>query len=229
MSDWKEIILDYCKARKCLWGTKSGGIWCRNDDDGYYYLWKAYHEAKAAEEKDHLWYGRILYMMANEHRYKFSNWEILKKFAAPAVEQFHLCTPESGMPAEKEVACAEDLYTRLKYEDDNHEGSLYPEQIKLIEGYEMLSGFEFHDSKPIRFEHDEKKARLWLDYCGTIAELQFGNVDEVDVTIDPTCTWIYEFHLYRDGFRHDYLMFDIEYYRITCKTVKVLSVSKASH
>lgn len=229
MDGWKEIISDYCKARKCFWGPRHGGGWYRNEEDGYYYLWKAYHEAKAAEEKDPLWYGRILYLMASEHRYKFSNLEILKKFAAPAVEQFHLCTPESGLPTEKELECAEDLYSWLKYEDENQEGALYPEQIKLIEGHEMLNDFWFHDSKPIRFEHDEKNAKLWLDYCGTIAELQFEDVCEIDVKIDPTCTWIFEFYLYRDCYRHDLLTFNIDYYRIKSKKVKVLSVSKASH
>lgn len=228
MSNWKEIISDYCNARKCLWCPKHSGNWQRKEEDGYYFLWKAYHEASAAEEKDHLWYGRILYMMANEHRYKFTNWKILNKYAAPAVEQFHLCTPESGMPTEKELKCAEDLYSWLKYEDDNQEGSLYPEQIKLIEGYEMLSDFWFHDSKPIRFEHDEHTAKLWLDYCGTVAELQFDNVYELDVNGDPTCNWIQEFHLYRGWPVQDLIQFDIEFYRIKCKKVTVLSVSKES-
>lgn len=61
----------------------------------------------------------------------------------------------------------------------------------------------------------------------TVAELQFDNVYELDVNGDPTCNWIQEFHLYRDCYRHDLLTFNIDYYRIKCKKVKVLSVVKA--
>lgn len=58
---WDTIISDYKEARHCLWCPKNANNWHREENRGYYYLWKAYHFAEEASKKRPLWYARILY------------------------------------------------------------------------------------------------------------------------------------------------------------------------
>lgn len=48
---WETIIDDFKKARYYLRGPKHKNNWGRNEEDGYYYLLKAYHFATNAKEK----------------------------------------------------------------------------------------------------------------------------------------------------------------------------------
>ena len=56
---WNKIAEDYEMAKKYLWGQKDALNWRRDDEQGYYYLWCAYHAAIMSEEKDSLLYARI--------------------------------------------------------------------------------------------------------------------------------------------------------------------------
>ena len=63
---WSEISDEYNAAKKCLWCPEHATEWLRDDDEGMYRLWRAYHLAANAEEKNDLLYARVLMMMSDE-------------------------------------------------------------------------------------------------------------------------------------------------------------------
>lgn len=63
---WKYIQDEYDQAKACLCRPEDCDGWSRNEEDGFAHLWNAYYEAKDCKERDHLLYGRILYMMLKE-------------------------------------------------------------------------------------------------------------------------------------------------------------------
>lgn len=225
-ANWEEIKDDYKKARDCLWGPKHGN-WGRDERNGYYYMWKAYHEAYEAEEKHPLWYGRILAMMASENRYKENPYFILHRYVEPALEQFRLCNDETWQPSQKEVGIIQDMYDDLTYsfswrESDNYQ---YEKMVGFIENNQALGDFYFHDSKVISFRHDMNSAELVLSLDGTTVTFGFYGVSSVSVEgVDPEITYLSDFYCYPVRLNSSMLYFDVEFYKIYCRTIKVLSV-----
>lgn len=92
---WDRIIENYKIARECLVYSKKKDCWIRQEDKGMYHLWTAYYTALNAEEKNHLFYARVLSLMGWEMQAKSSNYELLNKYYKPAVEQYDLALKEN--------------------------------------------------------------------------------------------------------------------------------------
>ena len=231
--NWSEIIDHYKKARDCFWGPKGVHTWHRDDENGYYHLWTAYHLAQESEEKDHLWYARILYMMLSEHRSIFSDYYVdhdaLYKFAIPMMKEFALATEEGNPPTEKELKIGKDRYEMLLYDEQctSYETNSIEKSFQLIENSELLENFYYTDSVPILFQYTQTSAILKLKNDQMVATLEFTGLYEIHVDCDPSCNWIEDFFCYpaRKGDSRQ-IVFDIEYYKITCEHIKVLSVEK---
>jgi len=229
MDDWSAIIENYKKARHCFWCPKhhSDG-WMRDDENGYYYLMLAYHEAKAMQEKQPLWYSRILYMMADELRYKFPDYVILHKFIGPAVEQFRACHSGTGVPSEKEMEYAQFMYDQLSYKAEwtSYDKHSYEEMLSFIEDSDELGEFEFHDSRIVGFTNDGQDAELTLRYGEIAATFHFYGVDQIEAAYDPITSWVYDFWCYPTARGYKYKCFDIEMIKIFCDSIKVVSVNQ---
>ena len=227
--NWSEIIDHYKKARDCFWCPEGVQNWHGDDENGYYHLWTAYHLAQESEEKEHLWYARILYMMADEMQCKFHVFKVFRRYAEPMMKEFALAEQAGTPPTEKELAAARNMHYWMAYNVECHsyETNDVEQSISLIDNNELLKHFNFHDSLPVFFTHDGRTAVLKLQYNELVATLEFINIFDIYVDGDPTCSYILEFFCYpvRKGDRRQ-IVFDIEYYRITCEHIKVLSVEK---
>ena len=49
---WKQISKDYEIAKNCLWRHDKIKNWHRDEDKGFYHMWKAYYSALTQEEKE---------------------------------------------------------------------------------------------------------------------------------------------------------------------------------
>ena len=65
--EWEAIKTEYDQARACLREDGKDG-WRRKQEEGWYHLWNAYHQAEQCETKEPLLYARILSMMNAESR-----------------------------------------------------------------------------------------------------------------------------------------------------------------
>ena len=227
--NWPEIIDHYKKARDCFWCPEGVHTWHRDDENGYYHLWTAYHMAQKSEEKDHLWYARILYMMANELRCKFHVYTLFRRYAEPMMKEFALAEQAGTPPAEKELAAATSIYSWMSYDVECHsyETNSIEKSFQLIENSELLENFYYTDSVPILFQHTQTSAILKLKNDQMVATLEFTGLYEIHVDCDPSCNWIEDFFCYpvRKGDSRQ-IVFDIDFYRITCEHIKVISVEK---
>ena len=227
--NWSEIIDHYKKARDCFWCPEGVQNWHGDDENGYYHLWIAYHMAQESEKKDHLWYARILYMMTDEMRCKFDVFTVFRRYAEPMMKEFTLAEQAGTPPTDKELSIARNMHYWMAYDVECHsyETNDVEHSIGLIENNELLEHFNFHDSLPVFFTHDGHTAVLKLQYNELVATLEFINISDIYVDGDPTCSYILEFFCYpaRKGDDRE-VVFDIEYYRITCEHIKVLSVEK---
>ncbi len=222
-SEWEEIRADYDKAKFALWGSKKLKNWSRDEEIGYYYMWKAYHEAKNSAVKDHLVYARVLNMVSGEYPARLNEYQRLHKYIKPALEEYHLAI-ESGQFPEKE----ELDYIQLEHDTLSHRETCmnapYDEQIKLIKGYKNLGEFSFYDSKIILFQHSEHQAKLKLEYNSMVATFTFHDVYEICINSDPAITWITEFSCYPCFHDKTMITFDIEDYRLKCKAIYLKSI-----
>ena len=100
---WKQIHADYKKAKFALWCPKHCNGWTRDGETGHYYMWKAYHQARTTEPKDHLIYARILSMMASESRGKEFDYDRYHKYVKPAADAYHLAVRAGQNPSDKEL------------------------------------------------------------------------------------------------------------------------------
>lgn len=221
---WAEIIADYKKARECLWGSKHSGDWYRKENEGNYYLLKAYLSARSSEEKDHLWYARILFMMARENRYKQSNYDILNLYLKPCVEAYNEAVANNSHVSSAEVETANEEYERCLYKYNCCvQGDA--EAYSLIEGLSADAGFQFHDSKVISFFHDMHNAYLTLEFEGIRKEFEFIGVCEVEVNrSDPESKWIFDCYCYRPWHTQKLICFDIESYKIICEKIRCKNI-----
>ena len=223
---WDVIIADYKEARHCLWCPKHCNNWHRQENRGFYYLWKAYHFAEAAKEKRPLWYARILYMMACEQRYKQHNYDILHRYLTPCIAAYKEASISEEQPSKEEVESATYLYKQYLYEQSRRSYSTENAEkaYALIDGLEDFPDFQFHDSHVVAFSHDNETARMTLDYEGITVTLLFEGVSEVSVySVDPYTVYISDFYCYPVFQADECLLFDIEAYKIRCNKIKVVA------
>lgn len=200
---WEDIRALYEKARENLWNLKHCKSWKRDEETGWYYLWSAYHFANISDAKqvDHRTYARILGMLASELHYKIYDDERYQKFPLPALKEY-----------EKAIACGQEVedkeYNRVKEECDAEEyqadREMNPEKnwkefISLIENGELINekGFEFHDSKPVYFQHTDTEAILKLSNYDLLAVFRFQGLYSIEIDTDPVSNWVIDFYCYR--------------------------------
>ncbi|MDO4491815.1 MAG: hypothetical protein Q4B85_12180 [Lachnospiraceae bacterium] len=225
---WKTIAEDYEIAKQCLWCPKHPGGWIRQEDKGRYYLWKAYYAATQTEPKDYLLYARVLMMMNDEQHHAWE-YDRFHKYIAPAKEAYAVAIHEGGkQPTAKEIEKVNFLFDSLQYVLKKTENT--SEQVidayKLIEGLNDIQDFQFHDSKPIWFEHTSDRATLKLDFDGVVVTFSFEGLIDIEVNGDPTTNWINDFYCYPAFHNKDVLQFDIGYYRILCEKINVTDVER---
>ena len=225
---WNNIAVDYAEAKQCLRGPKQGRIWHREEDKGMYHLWKAYFEAVQAAKKEDLLYARIL-MLMNDEQHSIWDYDRFHKYVALAKQAYDRAIQNEGeKPTDKEIEkvnfCYENLQYILKKTENTEEQEI--EACKLIEGLEDVQDFQFHDSKPISFEHTSEKATLKLYFEGVLVTFLFEGLIDIEVQGDPTTNWIDDFYCYPAFYSKDVIQFDIDYYKILCKKIKVISVER---
>ena len=232
MSDWDIIIESYNNAVKCLWGLKGQTDWRIDRENGIYFMLNAYRLAQQSEEKNHLFYARILAMMADEMCETMSEYAILTRYIEPSLMEYELAQNNGQNPSEKEIEKVKLKHKAITYkfgmESSTAEG--YKRALRLIDNHELLEKFGFHDSKPISFTHDEDTAVLKLEYHGNVAAFEFIGVIDIEVSCDPRYDWVFDFYCYRkfEYYKNDndfsYLIFDIGLYKITCKSITVIGI-----
>lgn len=225
--EWKEIIEHYEKAKGYLWGSPDDDNWQRDDENGYYQLWIACHEAMNKEEKNHLAYARILFMMLTEQRRNFSDKKLLEEYADVFMREYQLAIEAGEPPTDKELDAAtfEHDWLQYKVECTTNKGNNWEDSVKLIEGSGDLVDFSFYDSEPTMFKHEKDRAFLKLKYKNTIATFEFSEIYEIDIDCDPVKCNIKGFFCYpyfRDNMER--IVFDIGQYKIICKHIRVVSV-----
>lgn len=223
---WDEIRVLYEKAKSCLWCPKNISSWHREEENGWYYMWSAYHYAMISdvEGTDHRTLARTLFMLSHELDYKISDYERYRKFLLLAVQEY-----------EKAVACGqnvedaefrrvkeerESLEYRIKHEDETEEN--LKDMLLLIENSNLLDekGFGFHDSKPCYFQHTDKKAILKLEYEGLLATFIFEGVYSIEINTDPLTNWVHECYCYRIK-ETGHIKFSVGDYCIICTRVSL--------
>lgn len=222
---WTEIVEEYKTARHCLWCPKHSGNWSRDENKGYYHLWRAYHLASSAETMHPLWYARVLFMMASEQRYKQSDYIILNSYLRPCMAAYAEATQNGDMPSDDEYENAKYLYDYYSHQEANTGSSVETTEraYSYIEGLNLELNFSFHDSKVLGFSHDCDSAKLYLQYGETLITLLFEEVYEIKVSsVDPEATWILDFDCYPTFHNAQLLIFDIGFYKIQCRKISVL-------
>lgn len=221
---WDRIIENYKIARECLVYSKKKDFWIRQEDKGMYHLWTAYYAAINAEEKNHLLYARVLSLMGWEMQAKSSNYELLNKYYKPAIEQYDLALKENPHCVYlKEIENVRKSYEYYKYIVEKSKirtDEDYSNAIKLLEGYECLDEFSFHDSKFISLECDDQSAVLKLQY-GDIYHFEFSDIYDVEMNCDPLAAYVYDFAIYQVAPDLETIVFDIEFLKIICKHITV--------
>ncbi|MCQ2439202.1 MAG: hypothetical protein MJ074_05540 [Oscillospiraceae bacterium] len=220
---WKRIVDNYQIAKQCLWCPKNASGWHRQEDKGRYHLWQAYYEAKTAEHIiDNLLYARILMMMSHEH-FNVSDYDRFHKYIAPAREAYSKAVATGQTVTEQELKAVnlsfESLQYTLKKTENTREQSMAA--YACVDGLNDIKDFCFHDSKPVYFEHQDNRALLKLDYDGICVTFEFTDLLEFEANGDPTCNWINDFYCYPLFHNPEYYFFDVGYYRITCKQIRV--------
>lgn len=107
----------------------------------YYYMWKAYHQAREAEPKDSLLFARILAMIADESRSICDN-DRYRKYVKPSLDAYELAMQNGQEPTEKELEKIRFSADSLSYTLER-EHAPYDEQMKFIVGYEKLENLDF--------------------------------------------------------------------------------------
>lgn len=219
---WKTIREHYELAKACLWCPEHADGWRRREDEGYYHLWNAYYMAVNSEVREDLLYARVLMMMDHETR-NITDYDRYHKYIQPAFEAYKRAGYSAGDETNAEVKQIKRAFEELRYVLEKTSGD--KEQIEqaysLIDGFDIFPDFDFHDSKPIYFEHTKDRAVLRLEYDGVTAELVFEGLIDIDVNGDPLTNWIMDFYCYKAFHNDKVLVFDIGYYKILCESIHV--------
>lgn len=192
-------------------------------------LGQAYIAASEAQTvEDHLLYAQILYAMYHENLQNGSEYERFHSFIAPGWEQVKLAVAAGQRMIAKELAFYQETYEELAYivqqTTDSREQS--EQAYALVEGLSAVPEYGFHDSKPVHFEHGNEYALLVLEFHDIRLTLEFDHPYEIQVNGDPITNWINDFYCYRSFRNSEYIIFDVGYYHIECKGVRVKSTEK---
>lgn len=214
----------YDKAKANLWCTNLPG-WHRNETDGLFYMWQSYHMAISESTKDDLIWARILVMMYRENRCG-SDYERFNAYVKPAYMAYKNVLENGTKISEKEINEIEFLYNSLEYDLKRTDDS--PEELETalnyIAGIESVQDFQFHDSRIIRFEHDEDTATLVFKYDEVIVTIKFYDVYDIRIDCDPKSAYVTEYYCYPQFHNSDRYIFDVGFYRINCKKIEVVKV-----
>ena len=223
---WDDIKFHYYKAKECLWCPKRSNGWYRRYDEGFFHLWQAYYLSKCEDDKKELLYARIL-MMMNHEMHSVSNYEKFHKFVAPAKDAYEKAKLNGGKVWEQEYKNICSTYESLKYEllKTKNDKEIIDEAYSLIEGLKDITDFQFHDSKPIYFEHDKNSAVLILEFHELKVRLQFEGVIDLNISGDPSCNWIMDFYCYRGFYNPKTIIFDVGFYKILCEKISASILS----
>jgi len=217
-SKWLEIKDDYETAKFCLWCPKNVVTWKRNEELGYYHLWKAYYSAQQEEEKQNLLYARILIMMADEDsKHRFDNYTRFHRYIAPAKEAYERAIKNNEITPDKEYNELIKKYNYLKYMLALEDGS--EESYSLIAGLNDIEDFCFHDAKPKRFVLNGDGAELVIEYYDLAVRLIFKGIFDIQISTDPICDYINEFYCYKHFVIPERIVFDIGFYKIVCEEI----------
>ena len=226
---WEQIISDYKTAWNCLVCPKHCNEWHREENKCLFYLLKAYLAAVEEPEKDHLWYARILKQMAYPGHFNISDYERFKKYIEPAMAEYDLV--DESEKFEKEISMARQEYEVLKaqndFKADDGEKS-YKRYLSLIENSELFYEKDvwFHDGKVISFKHENDTATLKYEYDNYIVTIGFDGILDIHLYYD-TDEYICDFYCYPVfPDKTNTKVFDIGSHKITCKTIKVMSIEK---
>lgn len=190
-----------------------------------FYLWNAYHYAKTSDDpaKDHLTYARILRFMASEAKLGHSEYERYRDFVLPALQEYEAAVNSGQKVESNELRTtkfdAKSLDYKLSHEVCSEEN--WNEAIALIENGNLINemGFEFHDSKPLKFELiSDKQAKLKLQFNNLLAIFRFDNIGRIKIDTEPEIDWISDFCCYKSE-NSEFIIFDIEFYYIVCRKV----------
>lgn len=224
---WDDIITDYKLAKEYLYGPKSpgGGHWHRDEDNGYYFLRKAHHFATLQEQKNHLWYARILYTMANESGYHRRKFEILRDYMEPCVREYDLAKEEGTLVDKYERLIAKAQYDELLYIVQNSTSDeAVARAYSLLDMLPDNVDFSYHDSVVTNLSYDDKTyiVDMTLDYYGTQVSFRFEDVEEFTVHgVSPGLTDIFDTHCYR-AYKSTDLIFDTGCYIIRCGKISMV-------
>ena len=151
-----------------------------------------------------------------------SEYDKYTKFVKPAKEAYCSAERAGARPPSKELDLITGMAESMQYKF-RCENTPYDEMIKHIKGYEKLGCFQFHDSKPIHFEHGETSARLALQF-EEIVVFRFNDILNIEVHGDPATDYIFYFYCYPSYHNASLLNFDVGLYKILCSSISVESV-----
>lgn len=180
---WEQIISDYKVAWGCLVCPDNCDEWTRDENNGLFYLLKAYLAAADEPEKEHLWYARILKQMAYPGHFNLSDYERFYKYIEPSMAEYELVdNPEKY---EKEINAARQEYNHMKSQMDYKisDDKCYDRYLSLIDNAELLDekGVWFHDGKVISFRHDDNTAVLKFEYDTQVVTIEFNDVLDIRI------------------------------------------------
>ena len=136
---WQEISEEYKQARNALWCRKGAGTWSRDEDEGLYHLWNAYHKAKGAAKKEDLIYARILATMVTEtYAYK-SKYEVYNKFVKPSLEAYKRAEKAGLHPSKKELDLITTMAESLDYEIKCEE--TFASELPIVSMFSFVKSF----------------------------------------------------------------------------------------
>lgn len=245
---WAEIESDYEIFMQCIFNSRKEDPWTRNDGKGREYLLKAYAKAQQMPEKNHLLYARILFDMYQAFECGFPRTFALMGagdgFLAEAQKEYSLAAKENT-PEKRELARLSNAFAKLKRNEEETEYNIkqmnkdcwhHKEYLQLLNNYELLQDFVFHDGMIIKFEHLPAEQAVVLQIGEgyfenevegkiKIATLRFDGVSSIEYVYDQDSRWLYDIYFYPSFWNRDVLVFDLGNFCIYSKKITVTNVS----
>lgn len=247
---WAEIESDYEIFMQCIFNSRGEDPWTRNEGKGREHLLKAYAKAQQMPEKNHLLYARILFDM-----YQAFECGIPRTFAlmgggdgflAEAQKEYELARKENTLE-KKELARFNNALARIKYSEEKakYESKQrakdcwhHKEHLQLLNNYELLQDFVFHDGMILKFEHFPAEqaavAQIGEGYFENevegkinIATLRFDGVTSIQYAYDQDGRWLDDVYFYPAFRDQNTLLFDFGSFCIYSKKITVTDVSLA--
>ena len=160
------------------------------------------------------------------HQYRQRNYDVLKYYLQPCIEEYAKAESEGEIPTEQELAQAKVQYDMLNYNCNvAHSNEALERAYSLVEEFVDIAEFSFHDSSVIAFSiNDSSSATLTLEYDGILLTLEFEGVSDVHIYgLDTECNWIYSAYCYHVYQGTDYV-FDCEYLKIQFQKLKSVKI-----